>query len=307
MKKNIEIQEKVMDKIITKIEAGKFTWQKPWKNGILPMNYHSKKPYQGINFLCTFAADFESPFYLTFNQVKELKGFVKKDSEGTPIIFYKQLEKTNTAQVAEKGEAKGAGTEKKEFIPLLKTFTVFNENQIEGIEFKKPELNELKSSQDLEAALSALQNKPQIKYTLVEKGAKYQPLTDIITMPLKGQFNTEGEYYSTLLHELIHSTGAANRLNREGITKLDKAKGDTTYSFEELIAEIGASYLLAMFDINTERTDNNNAAYLKGWLKPFKEDKTFLFKAAKEAQKAVNFILMVTEENKQPENLLLAT
>ena len=124
MKKNKEIQEKVMDKIITKIEAGKFTWQKPWKNGILPMNYHSKKPYQGINFLFTFAADFESPFYLTFNQVKELKGFVKKDSEGTPIIFYKQLEKINIVE----------GTEKKEFIPLLKTFTVFNENQIEGIE-----------------------------------------------------------------------------------------------------------------------------------------------------------------------------
>ncbi|MHB8403298.1 MAG: zincin-like metallopeptidase domain-containing protein, partial [Bacteroidia bacterium] len=189
-----------------------------------------------------------------------------------------------------------------EFIPLLKTFTVFNENQIEGIEFLKPELNELKSSQDLETALSALQNKPQIKHTFVEKGAKYQPLTDIITMPLKGQFNTEGEYYSTLLHELIHSTGAANRLNREGITKLDKAKGDTTYSFEELIAEIGASYLLAMFDINTERTDNNNAAYLKGWLKPFKEDKTFLFKAAKEAQKAVNFILMVDDNVTQTHN-----
>jgi antirestriction protein ArdC len=287
MKTNADIQQKVMDKIIAKIEAGKFTWKKPWSNGILPMNYQSKKPYQGINFLFTFAADFESPFYLTYNQVKELKGYVRKDSEGTPIIFYKQLEKTNIVE----------GKEKKEFIPILKSFTVFNENQIEGVPFKKPELNELKSSKDLEAALSALQNKPQIKHTLVEKGAKYQPSTDIITMPLKGQFNTEGEYYSTLLHELIHSTGAAGRLNREGITKLDKVKGDTTYSFEELIAEIGASYLLAMFDINTERTDNNNAAYLKGWLKTFKEDKTFLFKAAKEAQKAVNYILMVKEDD----------
>ncbi|HEX7413691.1 MAG TPA: zincin-like metallopeptidase domain-containing protein [Bacteroidia bacterium] len=156
----------------------------------------------------------------------------------------------------------------------------------------------MKSSKDLEAVLNALQNKPQIKYSLVDKGAVYQPLTDVITMPLKGQFNTEGEYYSTLLHELIHSTGAANRLNREGITKLDKVKGNTTYSFEELIAEIGASYLLAMFDINTERTDNNNAVYLKGWLKPFKQDKTFLFKAAKQAQKAVNFILNVKEEDR---------
>lgn len=291
MKKNADIQEKVMDKIIAKIEAGKFTWKKPWSSGILPMNYHSKKPYQGINFLFTFSADFESPFYLTFNQVKELKGHVKKDSEGTPIIFYKQHEKTNIVE----------GAEKKEFIPILRSFTVFNENQIEGVNFKKPELNELKSSKDLEAVLSALQNKPQINHTLVEKGAKYHPLTDVITMPLKGQFNSEGEYYSTLLHELIHSTGAAQRLNREGITKLDKVKGDTTYSFEELIAEIGASYLLAMFDINTERTDNNNAAYLKGWLKPFKQDKTFLFKAAKEAQKAVNYILMIREEDRTAE------
>jgi antirestriction protein ArdC len=128
--------------------------------------------------------------------------------------------------------------------------------------------------------------------------AFYTPTFDYIQMPNKEQFKTEGEYYSTLVHEVIHSTGHKARLNR---LSLNDAKFDSkkhSYSYEELVAELGASYLTAMFGVATEQTQKNSAAYLQGWLSALKADKQMLYKASADAQKAVDYIVKkIAEES----------
>ena len=146
-----------------------------------------------------------------------------------------------------------------------------------------------------------------IKHTSSSQ-AYYSPTFDYINMPLKAQFKGTAEYYSTLIHEVIHSTGHSSRLNRLQIndSKFDSKKH--SYSFEELVAEIGASFLNAMFGVATEESEKNSIAYLQGWLDTFKQDKQMLFKAAVEAQKAVNYILKdeaPKEEAEEAQNKVL--
>ena len=98
------------------------------------------------------------------------------------------------------------------------------------------------------------------------------------------------ERTSILLHELVHSTGHIDRLNREGVTKANR--NDTiNYSKEELIAEMGASFLCVFTGIENPDLTNNSAAYLQSWLQVFKQDKTMVVKAASMAQKAVDFMV----------------
>lgn len=279
---NKETIEKVTDKIIEKIEAGKVNWNKPWNAGAMPQNYVSKRAYRGWNLFVTLFSEFESPYYLTFNQIKKLGGTIKKGSKGLPIIFWKNFKKE---------VKKEDGTKETKSFLIAKDWTVFNAEQVEGIDFKKVELNELGTCEELEAKINGMPEPVLIEHHTSDR-ACYYPAMDVINMPLKGQFNSTGEYYSTLVHETIHSTGHKKRLNRDSINgkeNFDSYKH--AYSYEELVAELGAAYLTAMFGVQTEDTQKNSAAYLQGWLKTFKSDKQMLYKASADAQKAVDYIL----------------
>ena len=120
--------------------------------------------------------------------------------------------------------------------------------------------------------------------------AYYSPEDDLINMPPIEQFETAEAYYATLFHKSIHSTGPTSRLNREGVAQFDKF-GSERYSLEELVAELGASFLCGLTGIDHEPIIENTAAYIQDWLKKLKDDKQFIFKAAAEAQKAVDFIV----------------
>jgi len=286
--KNSDVIEKVTDKIIAKMESGKLSWNKPWTAGCLPQNFISKKAYRGWNLFSTMFNEFESPYYLTFNQIRKLGGSVKKGSVGTPIVFWSKLNKATKDENDEKVN--------KSFM-LVKDFTVFNDEQIEGIDFGKIEVSELGTCEELEQAISEMEIPVNIKHGASDR-AFYTPTFDYIQMPNKEQFKTEGEYYSTLVHEVIHSTGHKARLNR---LSLNDAKFDSkkhSYSYEELVAELGASYLTAMFGVATEQTQKNSAAYLQGWLSALKADKQMLYKASADAQKAVDYIVKkIAEES----------
>lgn len=136
-----------------------------------------------------------------------------------------------------------------------------------------------------------MSNPPEFVYEDANR-AYYAPMSDKLNIPDLSQFETAEEYYSTLFHELTHSTGHASRLSREGITDL-KPLDKKLYSKEELIAEMGASFLSAHTGINHDELTENSAAYLEGWLKILKADKKLIFKAAAKAQKAVDYILKV--------------
>ncbi len=238
--------------------------------------------YRGINLFLLSMLPFESPFYLTYKQCKEKGGKVKKGKKGFPVVFYKWIEKndvnTQTGEIAEKKT------------PYLRYYTVFNTEQCEGLEVElpeKPELKEHDKIQACEAVVHSYINHPEISEQYTTKAA-YYPGQDKIVIPEIGQYENREEYYSTLFHEMVHSTGHLSRLNREGVTG-SNFFGDKTYSKEELIAEMGASYLCAHAGIENT-TIENSTSYLSHWLDSLRNDKRVLIHAGQAAQKAVDWI-----------------
>lgn len=286
---NQQTIEKVTAKMIERMESGKLNWNRPWKAGMLPHNYESGHTYRGWNLFITMFSEFESPYFLTFNQISKMGGTIKKGSKGLPIMFWKKFSKKTV-------ETNKDGKELEKSFLIAKDWTIFNAEQIEGIDFKEIELNQLGTCEELETITHNMPTPVKIKHSLMSDGAYYTPTYDEISMPDKGQFKATGEYYSTLVHETIHSTGHKSRLDRfaKNDGEFDGRKG--SYSYEELVAELGAAYLCAMYGVNSEDTEKNSAAYLQGWLQRFKGDLQMLYKASTDAQKAVDYIV-----NKQKE------
>jgi antirestriction protein ArdC len=186
--------------------------------------------------------------------------------------------------------------EEVQVIPMLKYYNVFNIADVEGVEINIPEI-ELKEHQKIqkcESVIKKMKNPPKLVCENANS-AFYAPLSDKLNMPAMGQFKSAEGYYSTLFHELTHSTGHPARLNRKGFKKPNPF-GSADYSKEELIAEMGASFLCAHTGIDQEEQTQNSAAYLHGWLSALKGDKKLIFKAASEAQKAVDHILGVSRK-----------
>lgn len=281
-----DIYQKITDLFIEKIEAGVSPWQKTWStSGIAPQNYFNKTTYQGINLFLLNMTPHDIPFFCTFNQAKEHGGNVRKGAKSLPVVYWNMIEsKTETVTRDGVTEPKKKG--------FIKYFNVFNIRDVEGIDFVIPQPKTVKNQNELieicESVVANMPKAPAIRHTNKD-GAYYVPMADYVNMPDIEQFNNSAEYYKILFHELTHSTGHQSRLNREGVTNLCRY-GSTNYSKEELVAELGASFLSALTGIANNQLLDNAAAYLKGWLKPLKSDQKFVFWAAKEAQKAVNFI-----------------
>lgn len=272
---NETIYEMVTQRIIEQLEQGTIPWRKPWVNGGA-VNWKTQKAYRGINTMLLDEGE-----YATFKQVTEAGGKVKKGAKSSFIVFWKWLEKENEAGEVEK-------------IPLLRFYRVFEINtQCEGLASKrKTGTFENSPIEKCEEIFKGFINAPS--YSWERKGAWYKPSQDHINVPPIKDFPKVEEYYSTLFHEMIHSTGHTSRLNREGVTNL-VAFGSETYSKEELVAELGASMLCGVAGIDNS-TIENSASYIASWLKKLKEDKRLLVTAGGQAQKAVDMILGVTWE-----------
>lgn len=276
-----DVYQVITDIITAKLEAGLVPWQMPWSK-VLPSNLTTLKPYQGINSFLLNMLRAPSPYWVTYNQADKLGGHVKKGAKGVPVIFWKWLEtKTPTGRIDADGKPEMEG------VPCLKYYTVFNLSDTEGL--KAPETSENVPFRPIESAENIVlgyQGKPEIVHGT--SGAWYQPKLDVISMPSKADFRSPEEYYSTLFHEMTHSTGNAKRLNRSGVTDLCPF-GSTNYSKEELVAEMGAAFLCGIAGIENNTIDNS-AAYIKNWLKRLKDDKKLVILAAAQAQKAAQFI-----------------
>lgn len=271
-----DIYQTVTDNIIRALEVGVKPWVCPWTgNGAasgLPANFSTGTAYSGINIMLLWSSAAEQgytdPRWLTYKQAAEQGGQVRKGEHGTTIIYYKMLEKENEA-----GET--------EHIPMLKTFTVFNVQQIDNLAVEYAVLPA--TSFDPIAKAEALTARSGAKIT--EKGiqAFYRPSTDEIYLPERYRFNNAADFYATQLHELIHWTGAESRLNREKGGKY----GSDKYAFEELIAELGSAFLMADLGITG---DVQHESYISSWLKALNDDKRFIFKAASSASKAHRYL-----------------
>ncbi|MEA5462017.1 zincin-like metallopeptidase domain-containing protein [Arcicella sp. LKC2W] len=288
-----DVQQMVTDFVIRRLEEGVIPWQMPYQGYCVPQNYVSKRPYRGINTLLLASLNYENPYFLTFDQVKELGGKVKKGEKGIPVVFWKMLESNKDTHINRQGEEVA---DKK---PMLKHYHVFNVAQTENIEYNFPKPIEFKESDTIIAGENIYLNMPQKPRleTSTRVQAFYSPTGDYLHMPSKQYFTSNHDYYATLFHELVHSTGHKSRLDWEELEGMSFF-GDENYSKEELTAEIGAAFLCAEIKIDTLNVLNSSASYIQSWLRKLKDDKTLILKASSKAQKAVDFILGVSYETK---------
>jgi antirestriction protein ArdC len=269
--------ERITDRITALLEQGTVPWHKTWKARTgLPRNFVSQKPYRGINVFLLIAMSYESPLWLTFRQVSRLGGSVRKGEKACPVIFWKQTT----------FEDKASGEQKKK--RLLRFYHVFNMAQCDGLKnctapVETPE-NGICKPEDI---VTQMPQPPLVKHGMTH--AYYSPREDCVGLPARERFERTEDYYSTLFHELVHSTGHEKRLKRSTLTE-SAGFGSNPYCKEELIAEMGAAFLCGQAEI-AERTIDNSAAYLKGWLEQLRQDKMLIVQAAAQAQKAADFIL----------------
>ncbi|MBI3418192.1 MAG: DUF1738 domain-containing protein [Verrucomicrobia bacterium] len=269
--------DRITDRITTLLAQGTVPWHKPWKARTgLPRNLVSHKPYRGINVFLLLAMSYESPLWLTFRQASQLGGSVRKGEKACPVVFWKQL------QI----EDKESGEQKKTF--LLRFYHVFNVTQCDGLNIGTEPVETIggEASKPYDIAANMPQP-PAIKHGMTR--AYYSPREDCVGLPPRERFERPEDYYSTVFHELIHSTGHEKRLKRSTLTE-SAGFGSDPYCKEELIAELGAAFLCGQAEI-AERTMDNSAAYLQGWLQQLQSDKTLIVQAAAQAQKAADFIL----------------
>ena len=279
------VSQKIIDVITSNLKngIGAAPWNKPWnsRNGGPAMNGKSKKLYRGINALTLPLYGFSSPFWFSKKQVLELGGRIKLEEfkKSAPIIFSMWGEKVNP----------DTGRKERKWFGY-RFYQAWNYEQCEGLpaRFAPVEEGEGLAFQPIERAegiVSGWAGMPTVKH---EGGqALYRPSSDCIMMPAKETFKGEGQYYSTLFHEMIHSTGHSSRLARPEMGAC--TFGSHGYSKEELTAEMGAAILCAMAGI--ENTLENSISYLQGWLSKLQSNPDWLIKAAAQAQKAVDLIL----------------
>ena len=298
---NKELYEAITDKVVTMLENGKIPWHKPWQvdsngNPNLPMNYTTKKAYRGVNIWLLSYAPFSSPYWMTFKQCSERGGTIRKGEKATEIFFYSFIKKGMKDENG-KPVVNDKGEEVKKQVPLLKSYFVFNYEQTDGLPahesklIEKPEEKKFDKIDVCENIINNFVNAPSISFG--GDRAFYRPSSDAVQMPKFEQFKDAESYYSVFFHELTHSTGHANRLKRDGVVKHD-GFGSHQYSLEELVAEMGASYIGAIAGIQNSQILENSVAYIQNWINVLKNDVSLLMKAAGQAQKASDLILGTT-------------
>jgi antirestriction protein ArdC len=281
----IDVYQIVTDRIIELLEQGTVPWRQPWQGVEMPMNMLSRRWYRGINQWLLLSLQYERNLYLTWDQLKALGASVNAGEHGNVVVFWKNIKK----EPEELDENK-----KPKVMSVLRYYKVFNIAQCNGIPeqlIPKLETSSFDPIASCDKVIAEMPLCPEIRHK--EQKAFYNIKEDFINMPRKKSFKTPEGYYSTLLHELTHSTGAEKRLNRKTLVDV-KPFGMESYALEELVAEMGSAFLCFHTGILPAEIDNA-AAYLKGWLQILKNDKRFIITAAGQAQKAADYILGKTE------------
>lgn len=273
----MNVYEIVTAEILKQLESGNVPWRRPW-NTAPPCNLVSQKEYRGINTFMLSASGFPSRYWLTYAQAVKLGGHVKKGEHGSIVVFW---------NIGEEKINPKTGKLSKPF--LLRYYKVFNLAQTEGIAHKlgiaEASAKPVPDIAACESLVTAMPNAPQI---IGSDRAWYRPSTDQVGMPSKSLFVSSEAYYSTIFHELVHSTGSASRVGRDGIEQLNTF-GSESYSKEELIAEMGSAMLCGVTGI-APAVIENSAAYLRSWISALKGDSKLLVTAASQAQKAADYI-----------------
>jgi antirestriction protein ArdC len=290
----LNVYDAVTQKIVAAIEEGAGTYKTPWHSTgtaiTLPTNAATHAEYRGVNIIALWAEavarGYSTGIWASYKQWQSLGAQVRKGERGALIVFYKRAELIPTEPEDEQSS------------PELRFYAraswVFNAAQVDR--YVPPELetrSEVENIHEVEAFVEAL------GATVVHgRTACYRRKTDVIEMPRRDWFTGSSTssptetYYATLLHELTHWSGAEHRLNRT----FGKRYGDEAYAMEELVAEIGAAFMCAMFGIASEPRPDH-AAYVASWLKVLNRDNRAVFAAASKAQEAFEHLAYLATRN----------
>ena len=278
----VNVYEMVTERIIAELEKGIIPWEKPWtgvRDGAF--NRITKRPYSLINQMLLL----HRGEYATFKQWSDLGGHVRKGEKSEIVVFWKILDQVEVSEETGEKEIKK--------IPLLRYYNVFHVSQVDGVEPLAPEQlnNDITPIETGDKIITDYITREHLNFIECKSNkAYYSPSADTVKVPLKEQYDLINEYYSTTYHELIHSTGHKNRLNRLQ-TGAIAAFGSEEYSKEELVAEIGSATIMNMLGIETTKTFRNSAAYIQNWLQVLRNDNKFIVSVSSKAEKAVNYIM----------------
>lgn len=281
-----DVYQMVTERIVNELENGIIPWQQPWSGTGSCISYETGRPYSSLNCWLLGAPG----EYITMAQCDKAGGRVKKGAKAKFVVFSKK-HITTTVVTNEEGEEE---TKEKVFF-TLRYYNVFNIEDCEGI---TPRWSAKKADKTLSLVEEA--EKVVTDYEGREKTLKihranesgeayYSPSLDEIVVPCVGQYSDIAEYYSTLYHEMVHSTGVKSRCDR-GLGTI-AAHGKNEYSQEELVAEIGSAMLVGRVGLDAKKAFRNSVAYIQSWLRTLKNDKKLLVVASSRAEKAVNYIM----------------
>lgn len=276
--------KETLDTIIAELEQGRRPWKPPYQGGAGGMPLRATgEAYRGMNIVLLWVQammkGYASPIWMTYRQARDLGGHVREGESGSVVVY------TNTRKVTEKGED---GEEQERDVRFLKTYTVFNLAQIEG-------LPPYYYSAGAPQVLSEEKRLPAIEAFLDNAGIPvehragvvpcYMPGPDRIRMPLFSQFNSRSGYYAVRLHETYHGTGHPSRLNRT----FGQRFGDDAYAFEELVVELATVMTAAELGLEVDIREDH-APYIGHWAERIKADYKALFSAAAQGQRAADFL-----------------
>ena len=269
------VAELVTNEIIKRLEAGTIPWFKPWSGVDRAVSYVSRKPYSGINRLLL-----EPGEYLTYNQVQERGGYVKRGAKSYIVVFYKPI-------TVIEGE-----DEEPEVKRVLRYYRVFNVNDtsLEPHTLEEVE-HDNTAVESAEEVIDNYINREHIRVIndRLSGRALYSPDDDLIVVPTLNQHKSAEHYYSTIFHEMGHSTAHKSRLDR--LSNKSYYRKSESYSREELIAELTSSMLCAYTHVDIAEVIDNSAAYINSWLQALKNDKNMILISSAKAEKAYNYIL----------------
>ena len=275
-----DIYQEITDTIIVQLETAGSDWIKNWSSSNIGgnININSKNSYRGINILLLnhsrYSNSFESSTWGTFKQWQDKGGKVTKGSKGTTCVFFKQFETQD----------KVTGDDIK--IPVLRKFSLFNHDQIEGVDL--PVVSPVSLNEKIETAEDILKSSGA---KIITGEPCFIPSQDLIRMPSLNDFSDSEGYYCTAFHELTHWSGHKSRLDRD----LNNRFGSEAYACEELVAELGAAFIASQIGLSvTPRADH--AKYLNNWLKVLKNDKKAIFTAASKAQQAADYLITMKDQ-----------
>jgi len=275
-----DLYNRVTATIIKDLEAGVASWTRPWTvkgGGFMPRNYASKRAYNGVNICILWDAQighgWPSSLWLTYKQAQAIGGQIKGGEKGTTVVFTSKL-------------SVGEGEEEKR-IGYLKSFTVFNIAQMDGIEAEQEKPLPPQQERDDQATRFIAKTGADIRHG--GDRAFYRTAGDFIGLPEIPAFESYEHYLATALHETVHWSGHEKRLNRE----LKNRFGTKAYAAEELVAELGAAFLCAHLGVQGQL---RHAEYLANWLELLKEDNRAIFTAASKASQATDYLRSFSEE-----------